>query len=156
MGITGIIVAWGITYYFLSKCIWKVYILGPACNEFGYYVHPVITSNRFFFSIKRHFRLTSILKSSVTMTSTYNEQIFFNKKAFQSNADHPLAHISAGDGGRGRGPCTVRSKLNTFEYAQDRHVHIQINWTQPSMLLRRTYVHWAPLVPSSVRTKSWL
>ena len=77
----------------------SVYILGPDCNEFGYYVHLIIMNNWFFFLIKGHFRLTSMLKSSVTMTSTYNEQICFNKKEFESNANHPLAHISVQDGG---------------------------------------------------------
>ena len=44
--------------------------LGLTYNEFGYYEHPVITSN--FFSQER------ALLSSVTRSTAYNEQIFMN------------------------------------------------------------------------------
>ena len=54
--------------------------LGPAYNKFGYYEHPHIMS-KYFFQKEMFFDLYQCLKSSVTMSTAYNEHIFMNEVA---------------------------------------------------------------------------
>ena len=59
-----------------------------------------------------------------------------NKKAFQSNANHPLSdspcfivntfeHVW---GGKVEGPCTVRSRLNKFEHFQEASLYGDVEY----------------------------
>ena len=81
----------------VRKCTLKTYILtiqwfcrtkcifGPACNEFGYYEGPTITS-KLFFSEKMTFIWYQCLKSLDTVCTAYNEHICMNNAACYKQA----------------------------------------------------------------------
>ena len=67
-----------------SNCFptWKLNTLGPAYNEYGYYEHPVTTSN---FLCTKFSPLTSMLKKS-----GYYEQIYLLSHLQRAKRSHCL------------------------------------------------------------------